>query len=292
MALARTSADEGGRGEQRAFQVRLAADLHARLQARAKATPFSMNQLVEAGVRNVVDEGGEIPLAANAGATGVSDASEDLVLAALTGEIGALKGIARHYGNLGLSNLSGLLYAMAAEVVASSDPKLASKELTRTASRFMHHKRDLAVALLQAALRHNPQNEVAKNLLGQALYFAGDYAGAVQQLDSVRHRENRAKLFHGRAALYLARDVDNRSDAKRAREEIVAALEAWAFGSQDTRERASWLRQIAELDHLGTEFRQSVDELLEYANDNTSWPEVSRSDLTAAVGAGDDPVDM
>lgn len=211
------------------------------------------------------------------------------MLASLAGEVGALKGIARHYGNLGLSNLSCLLYGLSAEVMAPSDPKLASKELARTASRFLRHKRELAVGLLHAALRHNPQNEVAKNLLGQALYFAGDYAGAVQQLDSVRYRDNRARLFHGRASLYLARDAENRSEAKRARDEIVAALEAWAFGSQDARERASWLRQLAELDRLGTEFRQTVDELLDYANDNTSWPEVSRADLAASAGGEEDP---
>lgn len=278
----------GSPPELKAFQVRLPADLHARLQARAKATPFSMNQLVEAGVRNVL-EGGEVVLASEPGA---NDASDDLVLAAVAGEIGALKGIARHYGNLGLSNLSGLLYALSAEVVASSDPKAASKELARTASRFLRHKRELAVALLRAALRQNPHNEVAMNLLGQALYFAGDYVGAVRYLASVRDRDNRARLFHGRASLSLAREADNRSEAKRAREEIVAALEAWAFGSQDSRERSSWLRQVAELDRLGPEFQQTVDELLDYANDNTSWMEVSRAALAAKDDMEEDPVEM
>lgn len=247
-----------------------------------------MNQLVEAGVRNVLD-GGEIVLPSEPGAT---DANEDLVVAALAGEVGALKGIARHYGNVGLVNLSALLYGMSAEVVAVSDPKLASKELARTGSRFLRNKRELAIALLRAALHHNPQNEVAKNLLGQALYFAGSYAEAAQYLASVRDRDNRARLFHGRAALYLARDSDNRPDVKRAREEIAAALEAWAFGSQDARERTSWLRQVAEIDRLGDEFRQTVDELLEYANDNTSWQEVSRADLAAPAATGEAPDGM
>lgn len=273
---------------QKAFQVRLPADLHERLVDRKNSTPYSMNQLVEYGVRKLLDEDQIVPPSE----PGAADASEDLVVAALAGEVGALKGIAKHYGNLGLQNLSGLLYGLSAEVMAASDSKLASKELARTASRFLRHKRELAIALLRAALRHNPQNDVAKNLLGQALYFAGGYAEAAQYLASVRDRDNRARLFHGRATLHLARTADNRSDAKRARDEIVAALEAWAFGSQDARDRASWLRQVAEIDRLGDEFRQTVDELLEYANDNTSWQEVSRADLAVPAASGEEPDGM
>ncbi len=273
---------------QKAFQVRLPADLHERLVDRKNSTPYSMNQLVEYGVRKLLDEDEIVPPSES----GAADASEDLVVAALAGEVGALKGIAKHYGNLGLQNLSGLLYGLSAEVMATSDSKLASKELARTASRFLRHKRELAIALLRAALRHNPQNDVAKNLLGQALYFAGSYAEAAQYLASVRDRDNRAKLFHGRATLHLARTVDNRSDAKRARDEIVAALEAWAFGSGDARDRTSWLRQVAEIDRLGDEFRQTVDELLEYANDNTSWQEVSRADLAVPAASGEEPDGM
>lgn len=280
-----TPRSDEGRTELKAFQVRLPADLHKRLSDRKDSTPFSMNQLVEAGVRSLLD-GGEIVLPSEPGA---KDANEDLVVAALAGDVGALKGIARHYGKLGLANLSGLLYGLSAEIMATSDPKLASKELARTASLFSRHNRELTIALLRTSLRHNPQNEVAKNLLGQALYFAGNYAEAVQHLASVRDRDNRAKLFHGRASLSLALDADNRSDAKRARDEIVAALEAWAFGNQDTRERARWLRQVGEIDRLGSEFRQTVDELLDYANDNTSWPEASRADLAVPGASVEDP---
>lgn len=276
--------------EPKAFQVRLPADVNARLDALSKSSRTSKNKLVEAGVRHVVD-GDSVVLSPELGAT---DAREELVLAALSGEIGALKGTAQHYSNLGLHNLSALLYGLSAEVTAASDPKLASKELVRTASRLPRQKRDLALGLLRAALRHNPENEVAKNHLGQMAYFAGDYKEAVKQLASVRERDNHAKLFHGWASLHLAREADNRSATTRARDEIVVALEAWAFGNQDSRARSKWLNQVAQLDHLGQDFQQTVDELLAFANDNTAWATVSRTDLPAATPASldDDLADL
>lgn len=262
--------------DRKSIPVRLPAETHERLKQRAESVGTSMNTLVEAGVRNVLD-GGEIRLASD---SSVMDAREDLVVAALAGEIGALKGMAQHYSNLGLHNLSGLLYGLSAELTAATDAKTASKELVRTATRLPRGpRRELAVALLQAALRHNPENEVAKNHLGQMAYFAGDYAEALKQLASVRERDNHAKLFHGWASLHIARDADNRSATTRARDEIVVALEAWAFGSQDARARGSWLNQVAQLDRLGPDYQQTVDELLAFANDNTAWATVSRGDL-------------
>ena len=86
--------------EPKAFQVRIPADVNARLDALSKSSRMSKNKLVEAGVRHVVD-GESVVLSAELGAT---DAREELVLAALSGEIGALKGTAQHYGNLALPN--------------------------------------------------------------------------------------------------------------------------------------------------------------------------------------------
>lgn len=264
--------------DRKSIPVRLPAELHERLKERAESIGASMNQLVEAGIRLVLDKG-EIKLPAD---PGVADARVDLVVAALSGDIGALKGIAQHYGNLGFYNLSSLLYGLSAEVTAGTHPKLASKELVRTGSR-RNLNREVAVELLRAALRHNPENEVAKNHLGQFAYFAGDYKEAVRQLASVRERDNHAKLFHGWASLHLARQAENRTATTRARDEIVVALEAWAFGSQDAMARPRWLTQVAELNRLGADYQQTVDELLAFANDNTNWLEVSRADLPTAT---------
>lgn len=277
--------------ERQSMPLRLPGDLHKALKERSERDGVSMNDLAVAGVRNVLD--GVVEITSTSG-PGMPDAREDLVEAALSGEIGALKGIAQHYGNLGLLNLSSLLYGLAAELAAANDPKQASKELVRTASGLPRRKRDLAVGLLRLALRHNPENEVAKNHLGQALYFAGDYREAARHLASVRERDNHAKLFHGWACLHIAIEADNRSATTRARDEIVTALQAWAFGSYDQRARARWLRQVGQLDSLGADYQQTVEELLAYANDNTSWPAVSRVDLpdAAASSLAEDLADL
>lgn len=261
--------------DRKSIPVRLPSELHGRLKERAEEMEVSMNHLVEAGVRNVLD-GGEIRLPTEPSS---ADAREELVLAAIAGEIGALKGIAQHYGNLGLHNLSGLLYGLSAEMTAVTDPKLASKELVRTATRLPRQRRALVLGLLQAALRYNPENEVAKNHLGQMAYFAGDYSEAVRQLDSVRQRDNHARLFHGWASLHLARQAANRTAVTSARKEIVVALESWAFGSQESQARSKWLNHVMQLDQLGADYQQTVDELLAFANDNTTWEAVSRADL-------------
>jgi hypothetical protein len=259
------------------LQVRLPADVYLQLKGKAEESgkSTSMNRLVEIAVRKLLDDDALIP----APSAGASDSREGAVVSALTGDIGALKGIAQHYGNSGLVNLSSLLYGLAAEITSATDPKAASKELVQTAGRLPAQRRELTITLLRVALQHNPQNEVAKNLLGQQLYFAKDFREAVGFLEVVRDRDNRAKLFHGLASLHLARAASNASAATRARGEIVDALEAWAFGNRDARERARWIRQVAQLAQFGADFRQTVDELLAYANDNTSWLEISRADI-------------
>lgn len=257
--------------EPKKFQVRLPNDVAPWLETHSASTGKPMNTLIVESLRRSRDGDAIIP-----------DAREELVVAALSAEIGALKGVAQHYGNLGLLNLSTLLYGLSAEMTAATDRKLASKELVRTASR-LPQRSELSIGVLRAALRHNPDNEVAKNRLGQKLYFAGEYEEAVGYLEHVRKRDDHAKLFHGWASLHIARGADNRSASIDARREIVEALESWAFGNHDSRERARWLRQVAQLDKLGTDYQQTVGELLDYANDNTSWAEVSRADLPTAA---------
>ncbi len=262
--------------EPKAFQVRIPADVNARLDALSKSSRMSKNKLVEAGVRHVVD-GESVVLSAELGAT---DAREELVLAALSGEIGALKGTAQHYGNLGLHNLSALLYGLSAEVAAARDPKLASKELVRTATRLPRQKREIALGLLRAALRHNPENEVAKNHLGQMAYFASDYREAVKQLASVRERDlaverggqaetdgafelsdDRVRVHdtpaidraphavHARRAA-LERDLDDVRDVAREREVHSDATRA-ARGERRFRRGCPWLRAARLLLQLG-----------------------------------------
>lgn len=271
--------------DRKPFPARLPAELHEALKARAKELPdITMNDLVILGIRNVL-EGAELTVVTDSEMT---DARMDLVVSAIGGEVGALKGAAQHFVNLGRTNLASLLYWMSAELIARDDPKAAAKELIRSADAAPRNARPISLALLRAALRHNPSSEVAKNRLGQLLYFEGDYEGAVEHLGPVRDRDNHAKLFHGWACLELALAQGNRAATTRAREEIVNALEAWAFGDRDPRSRRSWLKQVGKLAAKGSEYRQTVEELVAYANDNTSWSQVTDADIAAARDAWTD----
>jgi len=254
------------------FPARLPPDLKKALADKAETlTGTSMNDLVVLGVRHVV-EGTDLIVTTS----GVADAHEDLVVAAIEGEIGPAKGIAQHYVDTGQSNLGALLYWVAAGM--QSDTRETAKELVRSADQIRKRSRPIAKALLQAALRHNPSSDVARSRLGQLLYFDGDYAGAKDLLDQIRNDDNYAKLFYGWSTLELA---DNRSDITRARDEIVVALRRWALGQRHPAKREKWLDQVAKLKARGPEFEQAVEDLVAYANDNTSWKPIVMSEIKA-----------
>lgn len=276
MAVTRPSGEEV-----QPFAARLPRGLHNALKERAADLGgASMNDVVVAALRTAL-EGAELAVVASSGDFG--DARLDLACAAVEGDIAALKGIARHYENLGRHNVSCVLYAAAARLVASSDPVAASRELVTTASQAQRRRRpELTKVLLRTAIDLHPTNLVAQNRLGQLLYFADDFNAAVEYLAPVKERDNHARLFHGWSLLRLALDAGDRVGAARARDEIVAAMETWAFGERDPRARDSWLRQLVELDRLGDDYRQAVDELLRYANENSGWhPSLSRADFKA-----------
>ena len=75
---------------------------------------------------------------------------------------------------------------------------------------------------------------------------------------------------------------NNRAGITRGREEIANALETWAFGERDPKQRDAWLKQVSDLADLGPDFRQTVLELIEYANDNTTWAALVEDDVTTA----------
>lgn len=253
------------------FPARLPAGLKRALADKADALPgTSMNDLVVLGVRHVV-EGSDLVVTTS----GVADAREDLVVAAIGRGIGPAKGIAQHYVDAGQPNLGSLLYWVAAQMQA--DEKEAAKELVRSAEQVKKRSRPIAIALLRAALDCNPASHVAKNRLGQLLYFDGDYAGAKALLESVRDDDNYAKLFYGWSTLELA--GDDRSEITRAREEIAVALRRWALGDHYSESREKWLDHVRDLKARGSEFDQAVEDLVEYANDNSSWKRIDKSEI-------------
>lgn len=238
-----------------------------------------MNDLVVAGVRKVLDDR-EVTVVTN----DMSDVKLDFAIAAVGGETAVLFGIARHYANLGRLNLACVLYFCAAEQVAQRDPKEAARNVVRTAD--LAPTRPLEVALLRAALRWNPNNDVAKNRLGQLLYWEGQFEEAKSLLESVVDRDNHARLWHGWALLRLAQEQPSRSAITRARGEITAALQTWAFGEGNPEERKKWLNQVGNLAAEGDEFDQCVAELLEYANDNSRWDTVNLESVAQARRSG------
>ena len=144
--------------------------------------------------------------------------------------------------------------------------------------------RPLEVALLRAALRWNPNNDVAKNWLGQLLYWEGEFEEAKSLLESVVDRDNHA-LACGMDG-HFSDSRESRSAITRARGEIAAALQTWAFGEGNPEERKKWLNQVGNLAAEGEEFDQCVAELLDYANDNSRWDTVNLESVAQARRIG------
>ena len=252
------------------FPARLPAHLKEALDRKAKALGTSMNDLVVIGVRNVV-EGADLIVTPS----GVVDAHEDLVLATIEGEIGPAKGIARHYLESGQPKLGALLYWFAAQM--QSDPREKAKELVRSAGQIRDLSRPIAIALLRAALVYNPASDVAKSRLGQILHYEGDYAEAKAMLESVRADDNYARLSYGWSCLELAgRDPKL---ANTAADEIAVALRRWALGDSSPVSRNKWINQVARLKDHGSQFEQSVEDLINYSNDNSSWKPIDIAEI-------------
>jgi hypothetical protein len=252
------------------FPARLPAQLKEALDRKARALGTSMNELVVIGVRNVV-EGSDLIVAPS----GVVDAHEDLVLFAIEGEIGPAKGIARHYMESGQPRLGALLYWFAAQM--QTDPREKAKELVRSAGQIRDLSRPIAIALLRAALECNPASDVAKSRLGQILHYEGDHAGAKAMLESVRADDNYARLSYGWSCLELA--GEDQEAARSATDEIAVSLRRWALGDSSPVSRNKWINQVARLKDRGSRFQQTVEDLINYSNDNASWKPINMAEI-------------
>jgi len=144
---------------------------------------------------------------------------------------------------------------------------------------------ELAVALFDEALRLDPNKLEAANRLGQLLHHLaqqhGDdlarYRQAEHHLARVTFLDNHAKLFHGWAALHIARaDRDSYREGQ-AVAEIEEALKIWAFQTENGQERLSWLRQVGGLVNSGLADR--AKDLVEFANLNARWGRIEIAEL-------------
>jgi hypothetical protein len=262
------------------INIPLAVETHQALRQQAGSLGVTMYELaakaVEAAIENRTVSVNVDP--------SLGDVRTDEAVAAIGGDPDAPASIARHYMNLNKPHLAAVMATFAAERTGEAgDHARASRELTRFAGERGRLSVGLRIALLERALTIHNQNLVARNLLGQHLYFDKQYSRAIEHLVAVRDRDNRARLFHGFAVLRLALEAGDRTRAKDGRDEVVEALEAWSFGNRDPKDRLRWIRQLAELDASSPDFAHTVDELIEYANMNSDWKEpVSRADVATA----------
>lgn len=281
LAMARhPQSDESELRPRRNFSVRLPEELYGRLEALAERTGESMNKLVGTAVALLVKSPDLAPSAV------ASDINSQIARDALRQgpeAIAPLKGIAKHASNRDQIALACVLWAAAARLIASTDgPAAASQELGHSAVVAETSNRvELAVALYEEALRLDPNNLEVANRLGQRLHHLaqqnGDnierYRQAEQHLARVTFVDDHAKLFHGWAALHVARADGDHLAEERALGEIDEALKRWAFGKRDGSERSSWLRQIERLRAIGLAGKAQA--LVEFANQNARWDPIS-----------------
>jgi hypothetical protein len=267
-------------GSEKRINIPLTPEIHRLLRQQAGSLGVTMYEFASKAVVAAV-ENRTVNVIAD---PSLGDVRAEEAILAIGGDPIAPTAIARHYLNLNKPFLAAVMASFAADRASSDsthgpgDPSRASRELTRFAGERLPIP--IKIALLERAVAIHPTNLVARNLLGQQLYFDGQLGRAIEHLSAARDRDNRARLFHGFSVLRLALKAGDRTRAKQGRDDVVEALEAWSFGSRDPQDRSRWIRQLAELDGCGPEFAGTVDELIDYANMNSDWREpVSRADL-------------
>lgn len=266
------------------LSVRLPLAVHRGLYELRKQTGTSMNSLITQAVVALLEQPDLLPVIE-------ADINSQIARDAVRqnpSSIGPLKGIAKHLRNRNQIALAGVLWAAAARLVAAQDgPEAAARDLSRSASVCEPSHPELAVALHEEALKLDPANLTAANRLGQLLHHQaqrhGDdiarYRDAERYLAQVTFVDNHAKLFHGWAALHVARADGDVERQQRALGELEEALKSWAFGQGDGRERGRWLRQARRLSAIG--FDDEAETLIDFANRNSHWEPFAADELSS-----------
>jgi len=271
----RLADDHSGR-----FSVRVPRSLHRALSHTAAEEGASLNQLVNVLLARAV-------WGTDAGSTlgrDESDAHEPITADAVQSgskSISALKGIATFLRNRGDTNLACLVYATAADRIAASEgQQAAARELGVAASLARREGRmQLAEALYRECLHRDPTNLRSSSALGQLLYWQGRFAEAIDYLGRAAEVDPYAKLFLGWSRLRQAIDLDEAAERDLGLSDLTKALRDWAYSEADRRKRASWLRQVRRLAALGSPYQREASELIDFANANAGWGQLSVDDL-------------
>ncbi|TAK68536.1 MAG: hypothetical protein EPO13_10525 [Actinomycetota bacterium] len=260
----------------RSFSVRMPEALYLQLEALSAQRGESMNKLVQTAVAALAERGDLAPLAA--GADIHPKIARDAVRQGPEA-IAPLRGLAKHATNKDQMALAAVFWAAAARLVtAQQGPAAGSQELAHSAAILARTNfRELTIGLLEEAVTLDPNNLDAVNRLGQLLHHAaqaeGDnvdrYREAARLLSRVTFVDDRARLFHGWSALYLARADRDQHATSRALAEIDEAMRRWAFAARDPKDRSAWERQIDRLRQL--DYRAEAEVLIDFARQHARW---------------------
>ncbi|MGH8906830.1 MAG: toxin-antitoxin system HicB family antitoxin [Egibacteraceae bacterium] len=266
------------------FTVRAPRSLHRELSQLAEREGVSLNQMIVTLLSGALVNDASLPTASHAS----NDAHEEIVADALAHEreaIGPAKGIATFLREKGAINLACLVFSMAAERVGEAEGAAeASRELGATAALARRHGRQrLAEVLWRQSLRKDPTNLRSRSLLGQLLHHQGRYPEAAEYLEAASRVDNHALLFLGWSLLRHGLDIDDRDLATRGLRSIRSAMERWAYQNRVAADRTAWLRQLQHLVPLGPSYREEVTELVNFANANAGWTEVSLDEVWNAA---------
>jgi len=270
--------------------LRLSDELGRELDELAKARASSMNSVIGDLIAQAV---GKPVLATSAAPRDIPVAIAQDACRFGPEAIGAMKGVAKQLYERDLVAASAVVYAAAARLIASDpDPERggldrASAELTETAQKVVEANHlELGILLAQEAIQPglNPKNRRARNLLGQWLVRSAQrdsdiskYRRAAELLAEVMEYDDRARLFHGLAALAVANSEADRTARSAALDHIDKAMRKWAFGNRNPTERRSWLNQLRRLGEYEASGLQ--ESLIEFANENSSWQEIRAEEL-------------
>ena len=271
-----TPQDASGTPARRNFSVRMPEDLFAQLEAMSESRGESMNKLVATAVAALVGRDDLAPLAT--GADIHPKIARDAVRQGVEA-IAPLKGIAKWAASRDQMALAAVCWAAAARLVTAQQGAAAgSQELSHSAAVLAQTNfRELTIALYEEAVALDANNLEAVNRLGQLLHHAaqadGDnvdrYRQAAHLLSRVTFVDDRARLFHGWASLFIARGEGDTHAVTRALAEIDEAMRRWAFAARELRERTAWERQVNRLRDAG--FEEQTDSLVMFAEQHARW---------------------
>ncbi|MGH8997580.1 MAG: toxin-antitoxin system HicB family antitoxin [Acidimicrobiales bacterium] len=268
------------------FSVRVPRSLHRRLAARSDAEGCSLNQLVSTLLAEAIYGPVHTPSDTDAYEEIAADA-----VAARADAIGALKGIGTFLRNRGDTNLACLVYAFAAERVATGPggAQEAAKEFGAAGALARRERRmRLAESLWRQSLRLDITNVRSNSSLGQLLHHQARYEEAIEFLERAASVDSYARLFLGWSKLQLGISTEQEDLTSEGLADLTDALRQWAAYAPQA-ERSSWLRQLRRLHLVGPRFRPEIDQLVTFANSNANWSKISIDEVEVAVSLDEGP---